>query len=141
MPAKGYPMAKDVEQPVNENQVVGYDESQFEWETAHVEAGQQITFDTIGDTLIAEYLGQETVEFVDSHGETQQFVQLKFQVPGMDGPAYVNAGYDLAKAYEKIPNNSITRTQLRKLVDVDQASPMKSYRVDVAKPRENRTTA
>lgn len=132
-------MAKDVE-PVNESQIVGYDADAFEWETIHVEQADQITFDTIGDTLIALYLGQEIITFENtklkgdgpSGGTVQSFVQLQFMLPG-EVPAVVNAGYDLVKAFEGVVPQQVVRVQYLKDVDVDQQSPMKSYRVDAAK--------
>lgn len=134
-------MAKDVE-PINEAQIVGYDADAFEWETVHVEQADQITFDTIGDTLIALYLGQEIITFENlklkgdgpSGGTMQSFIQLKFMLPG-DVPAVVNAGYDLVQAFKGIPEQHIVRVQYLKDVDVDQQSPMKSYRVDAAKAK------
>jgi hypothetical protein len=110
---------------------VGLTADEFQWETVHTEAPQQVTFDTVGDTLIAEYLGKEVINFEDKKGEAQSFTQLKFRVN--DEIFVVNAGYDLLSAYADIPAHTITRTQLRSLVDVGQNDPMKSYRVDVAK--------
>jgi hypothetical protein len=137
-------MAKEVD--VTAPSIVGLPSDEFEWETIHVESPDQITFDTVGDTFIAEYLGQEVIHFTEvdrQSGEEipKSFTQLKFRV----GDQYfvVNAGYDLLQAYKDIPVKTITRTQLRTLVDVGQQSPMKSYRVDQATPmpREDNTSA
>jgi hypothetical protein len=129
-------MAKDVE-PVNEAAVVGYTDQDFEWELVKEEAPDQITFDTIGDTLVALYQGMENVTFTqknrDGTEEERTFWVLKFRLPS--GPATVNGGYELVEAYKDIAPNTMTRTQLIKLVDVGQASPMKSYRIDQAKPK------
>jgi hypothetical protein len=103
----------------------------FQWETAHIEAPTQLTFDTVGDTFIGLYIGQETVEF-EFKGKPDSFVQLSFLVG--DEPYAINAGYDLLRGFKGIPDNTYVRIQLRKLVDVGQQSPLKSYRVDVAKP-------
>jgi hypothetical protein len=103
----------------------------FEWETAHIEAPTQLTFDTVGDTFIGLYVGQETVEF-EFKGKPDSFVQLSFLVG--DEPFAINAGYDLLRGFKGIPDNTYVRIQLRKLVDVGQQSPLKSYRVDIAKP-------
>jgi hypothetical protein len=122
-----------------ESQIVGYDEGQFQWENVHEESPDQITFDTVGDTLIAEYQGMDTITFTetkkDGSTEDRSFVQLRFRLP--NGPAVVNGGYELVEAYKEIPTNSMTRTQLIKFVDTGQQSPMKSYRVDVAKRTAN----
>lgn len=109
---------------------VGYADTGFEWTTVHHEAGTQITFDEIGDTFIGIYTGMDTVNFVDRDGEEKSFTQINWRVG--DESFVTNAGYDLVVAYKDVPANSMTRTQLLKLVDVNQASPMKSYRVDVA---------
>lgn len=116
---------------MTEAQVVGYNPDDFEWETVHTEAPNQVTLDTIGDTFIGEYLGPEVIKFIDKDGEPAQFTQLRYRVH--DEIFVINAGYDLLQAYKDVPKGTITRTQLRVLVDVGQPSPMKSYRVDWAK--------
>jgi hypothetical protein len=125
-------------------QVVGFSDEGFEWETVHTEQADQITFDAIGDTLVAIYLGQELIEFEDKRtsgdgptgGVMRDFVQLKFLLPG-NNPAAVNAGYDLLQAFKSIPTNHMVRVTYLKDVDVDQQSPMKSYRVDVGRAISN----
>lgn len=141
-------MAKGTEvvEPEEAATVLGYSSDEFEWETAHVEAATQIKFNTLGDTLIARYAGHEII-YPDPDKEPGKFfIQLKWTLP-TDEAVFVNAGYELANAYtettynsegtptvtDKIPVGTMTRTELRKLVDVDQQSPMKSYRVDTAR--------
>ena len=132
-------MAKEVAPVVTEAQIVGYtDVNDYEWETVHTEQADQITFDTIGDTLVAVYLGQEVIHFEVEDRQTgellpRQFTQLKFMLPG-NNPAAVNAGYDLLQAFKSVPTNHMVRVAYLKDVDVDQQSPMKSYRVDVGRP-------
>jgi hypothetical protein len=120
---------------VNDDQVIGYDASQFDWETVHTEAPNQIHMEHVGDTLVAEYLGQEEIRWTPTTGKDagveQSFIQLKFRIN--DTHYVLNAGYDLLKAYENVPPKTITRTELKTLVDVGQQSPMKSYRVDQAR--------
>lgn len=124
-------MAKANEVAVTAPQVIGFNEADFEWENVHTEQPDQLSFDEIGDTLIAVYLGQSVIEFADKkNGELKQFTQLRFLLPG-NNSAVVNAGYDLLKAFEHIPVNHMTRTQYLKSVDVGQNDPMKSYRVDI----------
>lgn len=113
--------------------VVGYDESQFEWETVHEEAPDQIIFEEIGDTYIGMFLGAEEITFTDKNGENQTFTRLRFR--DNDGLKVINAGYELREAYAKIPPPVVTRTELKKKVDVGQEKPMLSYRIDQAKPK------
>jgi hypothetical protein len=126
--------AKDVE--VTAPQTVGFtDLDNVQWKNVHTEQPDQITFDTIGDTLIAVYLGRSVIRYTEVDKKTgeeipREFTQLRFMLPG-NNPAVVNGGWDLLKAYEDVPENHLTRTQYLKDVDVDQQSPMKSYRVDV----------
>jgi hypothetical protein len=127
--------SKDVEKHIDAPVTVGFDDTQFEWTNVHVESPDQITFDTIGDTLVAVYLGQSVIKWTEVDKKTleeipREFTQLRFMLPG-DNPAVVNAGYDLLQAYKDVPEGHLTRTQYLKDVDVDQQSPMKSYRVDV----------
>ena len=131
--------------------VVGYQDVGYEWETVHVEAADQIVFDTEGDLYIGVYAGHELIYpyLNDPKPEkrSEWFVQLKWTDPA--GAKFANAGYELRNAYtettfddegrptvvDKIAPGSMTRNELKKFVDVDQASEMKSYRIDVAKPR------
>lgn len=124
-------------QPTSEAQVVGYTDQEFEWDLVKEESPDQITFDTIGDTLIALYQGMDLITFTekkkDGTEEDREFWQLRFRLP--TGPAVVNGGYELVEAYKDVAPNTMTRTQLVKFVDVGQQSPMKSYRIDQAKPK------
>lgn len=135
-----------------EVQSAGYDETQFEWDNVHEEAPDQLLFTTIGDKYVGEYRGHELI-VPDPATPDEWFVQLKWH--DQDGSKVCNAGYELRTAYvELVPDpagmaldkdghaftvrdiiapGSVTRTELIKLVDVKQATPMKSYRVDVAK--------
>ena len=104
----------------------------FQWETVHTEAATQLTFDTVNDTFIGLYIGQEEIVFTNKKGLEDDFTQLNFLVG--DEPYAINAGYDLLRGMKNVPPNTFVRIQLRKLVDVGQQSPLKSYRVDVAGP-------
>jgi hypothetical protein len=131
--------------------IIGYLPVQVEnmkWETSHVEAGDQVVFERIGDTLIGVYAGHDLI-YPDSGNAdpvkaAKWFIKLSWTIP--DGSVFTNAGYELRQAYvsvtlddnrrpvvtDRIPVGSMTRTVLMKTVDVDQQDPMKSYRVDVA---------
>jgi hypothetical protein len=141
-------MAKgEVAEVENAATVVGYNSGEFEWETVHVESPDQVVFDTIGDTLIGVYTGHELIYPDPEKDPGKWFVQLRWTIP--TGAVFTNAGYELRNAYtettydsegrptvtDKIPTGTMTRNELMKLVDVDQASEMKSFRVDQARPR------
>lgn len=143
-------MAKgtEVANPENAAIATGYaDTGEYQWTTVHVEAADQLVFDTVGDLYIGIYAGHEII-YPDPDKEPGKFfIQLKWTDP--QGAKFTNAGYELRNAYtetrydgegmpvvtDKIPVGSMTRNELMKLVDVDQASEMKSFRVDVAEPR------
>jgi hypothetical protein len=113
-------------------EITGYDPDQFVWETVHTEAADVLAFETIGDTLVAEYLGQEIINFEDKRtGDPESFVQLHFKLPNNE-LVNINAGYDLVQAFKGVAPNTMVRVQYLKAVDVGQQSPMKSYRVDQA---------
>ena len=115
---------------------VGLNPSDFEWETVHEEAADQIVFDTVDDEYTGEYLGSEVITFTDKKGEEQSFTQLRFR--DNEGLKGINAGYELREAYKNIPPHTVTRIRLMKLVKIaGQESPMKSFRVDTAKSRAN----
>jgi hypothetical protein len=144
---KGNAVAKGTEVAEMEDaaQAVGYaDSGEYQWETVHVEAADQLVFDTLGDKYIGVYAGHEIIYPEPDKNPDKWFVKLNWTDP--DGAKFTNAGYELRNAYtettydsegrpvvtDKIPVGSFTRNELMKLVNVDQASEMKSFRVDVA---------
>jgi len=137
--------------------IIGYDGTQFEWETVHTEAPDQIVFETPGDCYIGLYVGWSLIYPDPDNAKPEKanawFIQLHFTDPG--GAKVINAGYDLRRAYleqtnvkettadssvkpefkDVIPPQTVTRNLYAKDVDVDQNDPMKSFRVDAARPR------
>lgn len=128
--------------------VGGYDASDFQWETVHEEAPDQLIFDIIGDEYIGEYIGHELI-YPEGEGTPEKwFIQLRWR--DHEGIKVTNAGYELQTTYVEvhtddnghvvstkdiIPPHTMTRTTLAKLVDIGQPSKMKSFRVDTAKNR------
>jgi hypothetical protein len=110
---------------------IGLNDDGIEWETVHVEAPDQVLFDVLGDTFSGVYDGSEEIDPKDEKDPDKRFTQLKFHVE--DNHYVINAGYELAQAFATIDQGSTVRIRLVKLVNVGQASPMKSFRVDVAK--------
>ena len=114
--------------------IVGYDPSQFQWETVKEESPDQIVLEVVGDTYIGELLRVLWINAETDPGKPEKmFLQAQFRDP--DGVRAINCGYELTEAFRDAPVNLIYRIELKKYVDVDEASPMKSYQVDSAKVR------
>jgi hypothetical protein len=118
---------------------IGYDDSQFTFETVKDEAGDQLVFEEIGDSYTGEFLGTETITFMkpDEKGELQEesFLQIRFRDPS--GPKAINAGYELEKLFTSgdIPVHTIVRLTLANKVDMGRSkNPMLSFRVETATP-------
>jgi hypothetical protein len=123
---------------------MGLNEADFEWDNVHEEAPDQLVFDAVGDKYIGRYEGH-TLIYPEASDPSKWFIQLRWRDD--DGLKVTNAGYELRTAYvditvaddgsvsvtDKIKPGTVTRNELVKLVDVDQASPMKSFRVDTAR--------
>jgi hypothetical protein len=125
--------SKEVEEI--ESQVAGYDPEAFEWDIQSEESPDQILFTEIGDEYVGLKLGKEVIEFtrtVKGEEVSENFTQWRFRDPG--GITVINGGYELNKELEKVPDNTMTRIKLMKLVDVGQNDPMKSYRIWTARP-------
>lgn len=130
-------MARNTSEKMPESEPVhaGYDDSDYEWENIQEERPDQIVFDTRGDVYTGMYLRSEIITFTDNKGEEKEFTQLNFRDPG--GLKSINAGHELREAFKNIPPNSMVRIELKKFVNTGEQSDMKSYRIDVAKPRGN----
>jgi len=98
----------------------------IEWHTAVQETGDQIVFDTIGDEFVGMFNGPQTAE-----KEGEEFTILTFE--GTDGKPYqTNAGWKLERAFVDIPTGTVVRITYVKDIDVNQPSPLKDFRVDIA---------
>lgn len=103
------------------------DWSAVQWETVAQETGDQIVFDTIGDEFIGLFTGRQTAQ-----KDGEDFTILSFI--GTDGKPYqTNAGWKLEQAFSDIPEQTVTRIKYVKDIDTGQPSPLKDFRVDVAK--------
>lgn len=145
-------MAKGAEVEKNDalnGVVLGYaDSDNYNWTTVHTEAADQIVFEEDGDTYIGIYAGHEIIYPEPQKEPLKYFVQLHWTDPA--GAKFTNAGYELEKAYvdivfaldgtiashtDKVPLGAMTRNEQRKRVDTGKKDPMRSFRVDVATPR------
>lgn len=117
------------------------DYGEYDWQTDHVEAARQIGFETEGDTYIGKLVELVWIDSLDEKkAEADRwFLQAKFEDP--QGISAINCGYELRNYFApkgEIDTNKIGhifRIELKRLVDVDQNSPMLSFRIDIARPR------
>lgn len=133
---------------VEDAAVIGYEDSpEYQWDTVHIEAGDQIVFEESGDKYIGIYAGHEIIYPDPEKKPLEFFVQLHWTDP--QGSKFTNAGHELTVAYvdltynadgslashtDKVPIGSMTRNEMVKTVDTGKNDPMKSFRVDVARP-------
>lgn len=144
-------MAKGQEE--EQPSTVGLDATQYEWETVHEEAPDQLVFEVPGDNYTGEYRGHEVINAPTNKDPDNWFIQLQWR--DGDGLKVTNAGYELMTTYvdvtlsedgktvtaskDKIPPGTVTRTTLKKLVSIkNQESPMKSFQVETARANNQR---
>ncbi len=119
-------------QPVaktEENAVAQTDWNQVVWDTKVAELGDQIVFENPGeDVFIGQYVGSRIVNQEDGNN----FTVLQFI--GIDGKPYqTNAGWKLEDGFMDIEAGSIVRMTYVKDVDTGSPSPMKDFRIEVAR--------
>ena len=112
--------------------VIGFDEvpDDAEWETVEQESGQKLEFDSPGDVFIGTFVEIALIE--PENGES--FEQHRFR--DSQGTLWtINGGFKLKRALSGVAPGSLVRLTYIGDVDTGQPSPMKDYRVDVAKPQ------
>ena len=84
-------------------------------------------FDTIGDMFTGEYVGKESIVFINKKGEEDSFYQYTFRKDGelfaTNGSASLNAGM------KNVPEGALTRLTYTEDKDTGQPSAMKVIRV------------
>ena len=115
---------------------------EIQWEIVHEETPDRIVFDEEGDWIVGTFAGFEwiTPPPTDKEPEPEPFLQLIFRnVLTSSGETFrlavTNAGYALRMAFESgaFTPDILSRVTLVKSVDVDQAAPMKDFRVESAR--------
>ena len=118
------------------------------WEIVHEENPDRVVFEDVNDQLIGTYQGSEVIT-PDPDDTDNTFTQLFWRDVLVGNSAKpesfqhmdfvcTNAGFVLETAFKDIQAGTKTRVTLIKLTDVKQASPMKDFRVEIAKPRASR---
>jgi hypothetical protein len=95
----------------------------------------KIVFDTIGDSFTGTYLGSRTMDNQDG-----SYIQYRFE---KDNEIYfVNANYNLRQGFKTVRAGSKVRITYTDDLDTGQASPMRCFKVEVArKTTANRATS
>lgn len=106
----------------------------WEWDTVAEGTATRVVFDTIGDSFIGMYIGDEHIEQEpNAKGEDQSFDLFNFR--GRDGERYaINKSYALEEAMEKVSEGLWCRiTYIRDIPTKRNQNPMKDFKVDVRK--------
>lgn len=124
------PETKNTVSRETEASPTGWQHAQFQTHVA--ETGDQIVFDTIGDTFTGIYTGYE-IGCKDGGTEADEFTVLQFR--GEDGKPYqTNAGWKLRKAFvNRVDSGSLVRITYVKDVATNSVQPMKDFRVEIAR--------
>lgn len=98
-----------------------------EWETVVEESGEKYVWENVGQQFIGTYREQRTI----SAEGYEPFDQQVFDVDGK--VVTMNGGYKLREAFADIPKGSLVRITYVGDIDTGQPSPMKDFRVEVAR--------
>jgi len=101
-----------------------------EWETVEQESGQKLTFANVGEQFVGTFV--ETALIEPENGES--FTQQRFRSP--EGELYsFNGGFKVNRGLEKAVSGDLIRITYMGDVDTGQPSPMKDFKVEIAKKK------
>lgn len=101
-----------------------------EWETVEQESGQKLTFANVGEQFVGTFV--ETALIEPENGES--FTQQRFRSP--EGELYsFNGGFKVNRGLEKATPGDLVRITYMGDVDTGQPSPMKDFKVEIAKTK------
>lgn len=123
-------MARKATQPAADASAnVSESPSEWEWETVAEESPTRVIFDTVGDTFVGQFKGEDHIEH-EVEGEDASFDLFLFR--GRDGELYaINKSYKLIEAMEKVEYDQWVRIQFVKEIPSRKGNPLKDFRVDV----------
>lgn len=110
---------------------------QVSWTTVSEEGSEEenkIVFENVGDSFEGTFLGTRVQENADGN-----YTQARFQA-GED-VYFTNLGYSLRKGLQSVRVGSLVRITFTGEQDTGQASPMRIFRVEVAKLSRSRNAA
>lgn len=114
------------------------DDNTNEWTTVDEGSATMVSFDTIGDTLIAVKKGKVQVtdpnngktwnqwQFLATAETLNSLPDAGFQLDELLG---INGTYQLDQSLEIVPDGALTRIEYTKDVPTGKGNPMKSFRV------------
>lgn len=104
----------------------------WEWETVVEGAPARVVFDTIGDSFIGQFIGEEHVDQEPAADGSDPSFDL-FLYRGQDGDRYaINKSYALAEAMVKVePGQWCRITYIKDIATSRKLNPMKDFKVDV----------
>lgn len=104
-----------------------------QWRTVSEEEHDEtkIHFENWGDEFIGTYKGNRKVE-----NENGKFTQFLFEHNGIH--YFVNGNWNLVQGMSKVPIGALTRLRYIADKDTGQQTPMKLYKVDVARAAQRR---
>lgn len=95
----------------------------------NAEPETKIVFDTIGDNFTGIYLGMR-----DQSNSDGSYKQARFEAVDGSGEVYfTNANYSLRDGLKTVRNGSKVRITYTDDLDTGQASPMRVFKVEVAR--------
>ena len=104
------------------------------WETVAEGSRTKVQFDTIGDVFTGEYQGTEEITNPND-GRTWMQYNFRGHSPAeLSGElCAINGGFAFRRAFESVPVGSLVRITFIKTVDTGQPTPMKDFKVEVAR--------
>jgi len=104
------------------------------WETVYKESAAVVIFDTIGDTFVGIYDGEEHIHPDSAADDSEDFDRFVFDGVGeQEGTRFaINQSYTLREAMSKVKLGDLCRIVYIKDVPTKRAlNPLKDFRVDV----------
>lgn len=103
----------------------------------------KIVFDTIGDEFTGYFLGTRVIEPADI--TEKPYRQARFEGVDNEGEKtgevfFTNMGFSLREGLKTVRAGSLVRITYTDDTDTGQASPMKGFRIEVARPSQSKVS-
>ena len=109
---------------------IAQEADEAQWRTVSEEDVEETkhTFDDMNEPFTGKYLGPRIIE-----NENGKFTQFRFESNGQR--YFINAGWNLITGMSKVNIGQVVRITWINNRDTGQDTPMRIFRVDVAKPQ------